>query len=39
MAMAAAVAPDVLAKRDNDEISAILTGLNSQCDTILPKFG
>ena len=39
MALAAAVAPDVLVKRDNTQISSVLTGLNSQCDTILVKFG
>ena len=38
MALAAVMAPDVLAKRDTD-ISVIIGDLNDKCDSILPLFG
>jgi len=39
MALAAAVAPDALVSRANNEISEVLSALDNKCDSILPLFG
>lgn len=39
MALAAAVAPDVLVSRSNADISSTISALDKKCDAILPQFG
>lgn len=39
MALAVAVAPDVLVGRANTDISTAISALDKRCDAILPQFG
>lgn len=39
MALAAALTPDVIVSRSNNDLSNVIGALNQKCDSILPQLG